>query len=212
MQLANRSLTVFFKALLLGGFCLSVSGCAGAITAWKSDPLQSYDVLKPSIYTMTGDRRTAVMMEKNPNYRFCAESLPDAVAAFAASSKAKAAVTGQGEAGFEDATSAALLQTFQRTEIAEVYRQMGWNTCLAWLQGAIDDDEYHLLLAKMIDGGLDAIKSRASQQIPTAAATLPYATISIGTGVSAPTNSGGAKEEPEKEAPKKDEPKKDKPE
>lgn len=138
---------------LLGGACFLVSGCAGVVTAFKNDPLQAYDVEHASIYAMTGDRRTAVMLEQNPKHRFCAESLPDAVAAFAASSRARAGITGKGDAEFSDATTAGLLQTFQRTEIAEVYRQMGWNTCLAWLQGAITQPQYHELLRKMVDGG-----------------------------------------------------------
>lgn len=138
-------------------------GCASSVTAWKNDPLQSYDIRGPSVYAMTGDRRTAVLMRKGNGQRFCAESLPDAVAAYSAASEASAEVAERGKAGFKDATYAGLLQTFQRTEIAEVYRQMGWNICLAWAQEAISDAEYSVLLNRYVWGGLEAIKSRASQ-------------------------------------------------
>lgn len=143
-----------------------LSGCAGAITAWKSDPLQSYNVAAPSIYAMTGDRRTAVFTKRDSLLKYCAESLPDAVAAVAASSSATAKGKGV-ELGMTDATTISLLQTFQRTEIAEVSRQLGWNTCLAWSQGAITDAQYFGLLQQMVTGSIDVMKARASQ--PTGA-------------------------------------------
>jgi hypothetical protein len=84
------------------------------------------------------------------------------------------------------------LQTFQRTEIAEVYRQIGWNLCLAWAQEAISSAEYHALLKEYVTGGIDVIKTRAAQD-PSKAAAAPTAakpaeqpkpgTIDLGDGV-----------------------------
>jgi hypothetical protein len=145
------------------------------VTAWKNDPLQSYEIKKPSIYAMTGDRRTAVLLLGPNGYRFCAESLPDAVAAYSAASKANAGIKDKVTGGFEDATYAGLMQTFQRTEIAEIYRQLGWNMCLAWAQGGLEDPHYRALLTKFADGGLDAIAKRAIQEAkfpPIAPVTL----------------------------------------
>ena len=152
------------RVALLTASASALSGCAALVTAFKNDPLQHYDAKIPAVYAMTGDRRTAVLMEENPRLHFCAESLPDAVAAYSAASKANANIAERGSGGFEDATYAGLLQTFQRTEIAEVYRQMGWNLCLAWAQKAITSGQYHALLEKYVNGGLDAISKRASQE------------------------------------------------
>ncbi len=158
----------------------TLGGCASTVTAWKNDPLQVYDIKGPTVYAMTGDRRTAVLMEANTTKRFCAESLPDAVAAYSAASKANANVQDKASAAIEDATYAGLMQTFQRTEIAEVYRQMGWNLCLAWAQGAITSPEYYALLDKFVTGGLHAISERAEQvQVwPTS----PHVTMNVGPG------------------------------
>ena len=182
--------------LALATFCLT--GCAGAITAWKNDPLQSYKVEGPSIYAMTGDRRTAVFSDQTSPRKYCAESLPDAVAAIAASSRAAAKTKGV-EVEFGEATAVGLLQTFQRTEIAEVSRQLGWNTCLAWAQGAISNAEYHALLQQIVAGSIDVMKKRASQPV----AALPAgSTLVVAPGALEAPAPKGAQAPPPTAAPK----------
>src|SRR3546814_19108891 len=101
--------------------------------------------------TMTGDHQSVVPgpipLPHNPNpLRICAESIPDAARAIGASSAATASlpteVTGTPQTqqfGFNDAVSSALLLTFARTETADVVRQLGWQNCLAYMNGAIHD-------------------------------------------------------------------------
>jgi hypothetical protein len=158
------------KAPFLATTFLAMTSCAGTVSAWKNDPLQSYKVAGPSIYAMTGDRRTAVFTRKDKDgpLRFCAESMPDAISVFTGSSavnvKAEGITKSLGvEAGFTDTSAAGVLQTFQRTEIAEVLRQLGWNTCLAWAQGAITEPEYYGLLDKVVTGSIDVMKTRSTQ-------------------------------------------------
>jgi hypothetical protein len=194
----------FFK-LACAASLLSLTGCAGVVTAFKNDPLQAYPADQASVYAMTGDRRTAVMMSKDSPYRFCAESLPDAVAAFSASSKASLGIDGKGNAAIEDAAVAGLLQTFQRTEIAEVFRQLGWNTCLAWAQGAITQEEYHALLSKMVAGGLEVMAKRASQAQVLQA--IPSTTLVVATQ-NPPASQAGGKPDDEKPGGKKPDAKK----
>jgi hypothetical protein len=156
----------YLKKIMLALACVPLGGCASLVTAWKNDPLQAYDVKNPTLYAMTGDRRTAVVVAgADGRNRFCAESLPDAVAAFSATSKAAAALDTRGSASFEERAIAGLLQTFQRTESAELYRQMGWNACLAWVQGGITNEEYFRLLNTMTERGMSAISTRASQPL-----------------------------------------------
>lgn len=186
--------------LLLCATSLTICGCAPIVTAWKNDPLQAYDVAGPSIYAMTGDRRTAVFADKESKLKYCAESMPDAVAAYAASSRANAKVTGlKNEAAVDaaigESTAAALLQTFQRTENAEITRQMGWNICLAWSQGGITDAQYFILLDKLVTGSVDAMKVRAAQPL-TATASNGTITVSAGNPFTSPTPTPSASPTP----------------
>jgi hypothetical protein len=169
-----------FRAPLTVLLAVATTGCASTVTAWKNDPLQSYSIKESSIYAMTGDRRTAVLLNPANSYRFCAESLPDAVAAYSAASKGSAGVKDKVTGAFEDATYAGLMQTFQRTEIAEIYRQLGWNMCLAWAQGAIGSSEYAALLTKFADKGLEAITTRAGQDQKFS--TVAPVTLNVGAG------------------------------
>jgi len=155
---------------LISAASLCATGCASVVTAWKNDPLQVYAVRNDaksvgSIYAMTGDRRTAILFKHGDRFRFCAESLPDAVAAFSAASRASASVESKAKGEFADAALANVLQTFQRTEIAEVYRQIGWNLCLAWAQDSFGDKtRYDTLMSEYIRSGLHVIEARAGQE------------------------------------------------
>src|SRR3546814_20350356 len=84
--------------------------------------------------------------------------MPDAARAIGASSAATASlpteVTGTPQTqqfGFNDAVSSALLLTFARTETADVVRQLGWQNCLAYMNGAIKEDGYKANLTSIID-------------------------------------------------------------
>lgn len=161
---------MLFRNILITVSCLLLPGCAGYLNAWTNDPFQHQAVKGPTIYTMTGDRRTTVFNDRNSSMKYCAESLPDAVAAVAASSSASLSAQGLeggagGEAKMSDATTISLLQTFRRTEIAELSRQLGWSTCLAWAQGAIDNAQYHAILQDIISGSLEVMKTRAQQSL-----------------------------------------------
>ncbi len=154
--------------IALGMTCTLLGGCSSVVTAWKADPIQIYPVKKATventgsaIYTMTGERRTAVVMNRMGKDAFCAESLPEAASAYGA----KSGATAKGakiEGSFSDDFALTLLQTYQRTEISEIYRQMAWNTCLAWAQQAISDAQYQALVAKMVTGGIEVMKMRAT--------------------------------------------------
>lgn len=106
------------------------------------------------------------------------------MAVFAASSKAAAQATGlKDEAAIKaeiaEATAAALLQTFQRTENAELSRQMGWNICLAWSQGGITDGQYYGLLDKLVMGAVDVMRIRATR---TTSVTSPDGKVTVTAG------------------------------
>jgi len=157
---------IVVMTLLLPSFL--IQGCAGYLNAWTNDPFQRHKIKGSTVYTMTGDRRTAIVNDKNSNVRYCAESLPDGISALASSSTANIKAEGlKGGAGggidFSDKNAVSLMQTFQRTEIAELSRQLGWSTCLAWMQGAISDEQYHAILKDIVAGSIEVMKTRASQ-------------------------------------------------
>lgn len=118
--------------------------------------------------TVTGERRLEFIAPKGSNLRMCAESLPEVSSAVAAATGASANIVDKGAASVNDAFKTALLQTFTRTEIAEVLRQMGWQACQAWAQGALDDAQYREQLAKIIDAGIKVVELRASQPLSAA--------------------------------------------
>src|SRR3546814_5705368 len=64
--------------------------------------------------------------------------------------------------GFNDAVSSALLLTFARTETADVVRQLGWQNCLAYMNGAIKEDGYKANLTSIIDKAFAVLEKRAS--------------------------------------------------
>src|SRR3546814_5262798 len=64
--------------------------------------------------------------------------------------------------GFNDAVSSALLLTFARTETADVVRQLGWQNCLAYMNGAIKEDGYKANLTSIIDKAFAVLDKRAS--------------------------------------------------
>lgn len=186
------------KLLGLGLASISLGGCAAAISAMKNDPLQKWTIRNPTMFAMTGDRRTAVVLPSSTGNRFCAESLPDAVAAFTAASKVSASLEGKASGTIDEATYAGLLQTFQRTEIAEIYRQMGWNLCLAWAQGATNDPNYMPLLTAYLNSGIDVIKMRAAQTQATPVVAGGHLILvgPAGTGSQGNDSSGGTQPPP----------------
>ncbi|USU13194.1 hypothetical protein NF701_04985 [Sphingomonadaceae bacterium OTU29THOMA1] len=158
---------------------ITLSACASEITAWQNDPISSYGAYrevadketgKPrqaligSIMTTTGDRRAVV----NIDGKLCAESMPDAITVVTGSSDGSIGKDGI-KANFGSSTKAGILQTYQRTESDSLIRQLGWNSCLAWAQGAIGNKEYYDLLKIMFDAGADVMRIRATQ-IPVTSA------------------------------------------
>ncbi len=169
----------------------SIHGCAGYLNAWTNDPFQRHKIKGSTVYTMTGDRRTAIVNDKNSNMRYCAESLPDGISALASSSTANIKAEGlKGGAGggldFSDKNAVSLMQTFQRTEIAELSRQLGWSTCLAWMQGAISDAQYHAILKDIVTGSIEVMKTRASQAQLAPALPQPVIAEKVKSDVNAP--------------------------
>jgi cell division septation protein DedD len=160
----------------------TLSGCASTISAWKNRGVAAHTLRPDRFFSLTGERRLAFQVERydphNPpkpkwdsrNKRFvgrvawCAESLPEVSQAVTTSSKANIEVP-KTKLGAEDAFATTLVATFNRTEIAELYRQMAWQSCQAWAQGVLSDDQYREQLGDIIKTGSGVIMARALQPL-----------------------------------------------
>lgn len=165
-----------FRIATIALVALGVTGCSSLISSWKTRPVAAHKLYSGRMFSLTGERRLAFFVPRadagrpysaaEDEYRtaWCAESLPEASQAVAATSKPS---FGQGELklGTEDSLTTTLTQTFTRTEVAEVFRQLGWQTCQAWAQGVLSDDQYRAHLGDLVKTGLEVIKIRASQPV-----------------------------------------------
>jgi len=162
----------FARLIITSITLLTLPGCASTISAWKNRSFKEQGFHKPALYSMTGERRLAIAVKPTTyDMRFCAESLPEAAAAYSATSGASLKPTGVGEGSISDASSMVLTQTYTRTEISEVLRQLGFQTCQAWAQGVLDENEYKLELKNIVAAGIEVMKNRSLQPLtPPAAA------------------------------------------
>jgi hypothetical protein len=111
--------------------------------------------------------------------RFCAESLPEAAMAQSAKSSFDLS-DGSKDAGTDtvkvnDEVLVQLTKTFDRTEKAEVLRQLGWQLCQAWAQGVLDDEAYKKALLALVEQGQGLLvpASAPSPTVPTATTPVP---------------------------------------
>lgn len=191
--------TLSILALLLTTFPLA--GCASTISAWKNRGVASHTLRPNRFFTLTGERRLAFQVDRydpatskpqwdSRNKRWvsrvawCAESLPDASQAVTATSKPTVKFSDKANLGIDDAYATTLVQTFARTEIAEVYRQMGWQACQAWAQGVYDDAHYREQLDRLLASGTRVIEERAKQPLIAPAKSdtdsPPVKTLAVG--------------------------------
>lgn len=148
--------------VLLGLLC----GCSSFATAVFERP-QIRDEIKDSqevvIITTTGERRITT----THSGIVCAESYPDVATAAGAVSKAAASASGSQGAGtvsgnVSDQFQTALLQTFNRTETADVVRQIGWQICQAYSNARITKYDYYALLNNLTTRAFNTLDKRAS--------------------------------------------------
>jgi len=154
---------------LLVAVAFALSGCASSITAWKNRPVAAHTLRPDRFFTLTGERRLAFQVKRATarELAWCAESLPEAAQSVTSSSKNAAKLSEKANLSSEDSFGTTLTQTFVRTEVAEVYRQMAWQACQAWAQGVYNDEQYRAQLDSLLNVGADVIRARAAQPLTT---------------------------------------------
>ena len=169
--------------LLLTG--LLTSSCASTISAYKNRAVSKHGIMykdkfeEGQVFVMTGERRLAVAIPLGTQRHFnlCAEPLPDVAAAFGAASSLNASRAGT-EVGVTDATAMKILQTFNRTENAELLRVWSFVSCLAWAQGQLENPVYKAAFKQMTAGIIDVMKTNAIQaRAPAATGAVADATV-----------------------------------
>lgn len=114
--------------------------------------------------SLTADRRVAIFKSdktdpENPiGLMACAEALPDVALSSTVESELKATIeaAGKGELDAEAAEklTQALTVAYQRTEKSDLVRQLGWQLCQGFLNGAVSNDDYRRLLEMMVVSSL----------------------------------------------------------
>ncbi|HYD39168.1 MAG TPA: hypothetical protein VEA60_16235 [Allosphingosinicella sp.] len=156
--------------LSLAAAALLLTGCASSITALQNSPTKPHTLRPNRFFSLTGERRLAFQVKRSDDrVAWCAESLPEASQAVSATSKPNLQVPKGPTLGTDESFSTTLLQTFARTEIAEMYRQMAWQACQAWAQEVYTDAQYRDQLNQLLASGIKVIETRATQALPGSA-------------------------------------------
>jgi hypothetical protein len=146
---SGRTMRTLVRSALIGLLCASSSGCT-YFTHYKDSA--AFD---ESSYSLDAKQRVVFSFareDQQPGHRtsryICAEPSPDALSAIAASGALEAQVAGQGggaaSAGLNEAVAAIGL----RTQTIQLLRDGLYRACEAYLNGAIDEFGYALLLNK----------------------------------------------------------------
>jgi hypothetical protein len=171
-----------------------LSGCASTITALQNSPAKPHTLRPDRFFSLTGERRLAFQVKRSDNrVAWCAESLPEAAQAVSAASKPTLSIPEGPSAGTDDTFSTTLVQTFTRTEIAEMYRQMAWQMCQAWAQEVYTDAQYREQLNLLLASGVKVIETRASQPLTPAPAKSEVKVEPKDEGKAADKNKGTSK-------------------
>lgn len=157
----SKNLSIFVALFM-------ISGCSAPIVAWKGRPFGEHRLdpkqdSRSRLYVVTAERRLGILVPiKDWDMRFCAESLPEAAVGQSAKSSLDLSdgtkASGTNVAKIAGEVNQSLTKTFERTERAELLRQLGWQLCQAWAQGVLDKDEYKEALLKLTGVGEEALK------------------------------------------------------
>lgn len=185
------NISAFSKPLTAILLLWPLSACSTSLNSIFERSVSSEHITYDKVLTMTGERRVALVVpyvdktlskadekefyEKLGHVRkvICAESLPDAARSIDAKTDLTAnlavpvATTGiapSGEQKVSDTLKTSVLQTFVRTETADVVRQLGWQICQGYANGAIREDEYRDLLKSVIAGSFQTLAIAAANK------------------------------------------------
>lgn len=177
MKLSCKSIRVAILTLMI-----PLSGCSTlSQTFWQRPVIEDVPGGFNTL-SLTADRRIAVFKSDKSdkkNYKgelACAEAFPDV----AVSSDVESAIKATLKAAEQDATfnldenfKQAITLAYQRTETSDLVRQLGWQICQGYLNGAIEKKEYLRLLETMVIASLVKVDSSDESSVSNLKSILP---------------------------------------
>jgi hypothetical protein len=157
---SGRTMRTLIHGVLVGVLCISSSGCA-YFTHYKDRA--AFD---ESSYSLDAKQRVVLSFasadKQGRTGRYvCAEPSPDALSAMAASGALEAQVAGQGGGAASASLNEAVASIGLRTQTIQLLRDGLYRACEAYLNGAIDEFGYALLLNKYDDSMISLSRSTA---------------------------------------------------
>ncbi len=136
MEKTLRLLLVFLGVVVL-------SACSSTI-------LEPIDVATNS-YSVDAKQRFVISVKKNGKQIVCAEPSPDALVAIAQAASAQGALAGKGSVGVSFSSSESAASMGIRTATIQLLRDALYRACEAYLNGAVDEFGYGLILSSIDD-------------------------------------------------------------
>jgi len=140
-----------------------LGGCATSGQVFFSRPVIEKDIKSGfNTLALTADRRIAVFTSNEGKKISCAEALPDVAISSEVHSSVNVALKKlEDELSVEAAESIkqAISVAYQRTEKSDLVRQLGWQLCQGYLNGAITDEHYFYLLERLVLASLVKVDS-----------------------------------------------------
>jgi hypothetical protein len=138
---------LLIRGVIVGALCTSSSGCADFTT------FKQRAALDETSYSLDAKQRVVLSFERanglgRTTRYVCAEPSPDALSALAASGALEAQVAGQGGGAASASLNEAVASIGLRTQTIQLLRDGLYRACEAYLNGAIDEFGYALLLNK----------------------------------------------------------------
>ena len=139
------------KAVLwIAPLALIFTGCSSVIN--KPVVLDSQP---PTSLSLDGKQRLVVVVDRGPVWdkrrALCAEPSPDALTGIAASVAASANVQGKVDAKVAASLAEAVQTVGRRTQTIQLLRDGLYRACEAYINGALTEKEYRLLLSRIDD-------------------------------------------------------------
>jgi hypothetical protein len=154
---SGDSMRTLVRAALVGVLCISSSGCA-YFTHYKDRA-----ALDESSYSLDAKQRVVLSLAPDDagggrtGRYVCAEPSPDALSAIAASGALEAQVAGQGGGAASASLNEAVASIGLRTQTIQLLRDGLYRACEAYLNGAINEFGYALLLNKYDDSMISLV-------------------------------------------------------
>jgi hypothetical protein len=156
VDLREMIMQMLVRGALIGTLCISSSGCA-YFSHYKDRA--AFD---QSSYSLDAKQRVVFSFarEDGPGRTgryVCAEPSPDALSAIAASGALEAQIAGQGGGAASASLNEAVASIGLRTQTIQLLRDGLYRACEAYLNGAINEFGYALLLSKYDDSMISLV-------------------------------------------------------